>query len=374
MFSSVIRLWLGLHVGSVITAMVFCASVSLAADAPAQPDFGEAPATPAIVTTMPATMATSVPASMPASVPASAPASAEPAESSPWADVPQSKPAGLVASAPAEVAQVEQSPADKALAVAATKMYQEGIQAGLAGNILDARAKLSEAMFTGQLDHPCQTKALEVLTEISERTLLNETVTQGDPYTYTYKLARGDTLARVVQRERLNVTPTIIQQINRLDPSHMQTGMAIKLIRGPACAIVTSKSFTMDIYLQLPGEPKAFLKQVRVGLGRDGTPTGDWLVARKTPHANWTPTASMTDAKPIAFGQKDYPLGKDGYWISLQGTDERTKTQTGYGIHGTNEPDSIGKAASHGCVRLADDDIEFVYSMLAAQLSTVVIR
>mgnify|MGYP001599237718 CR=1 FL=1 len=37
----------------------------------------------------------------------------------------------------------------------------------------------------------------------------------------------------------------------------------------------------------------------------------------------------------------------------------------GYGIYGTNEPKSIGKAASHGCIRMAKKDLEELYPMLA---------
>jgi lipoprotein-anchoring transpeptidase ErfK/SrfK len=36
----------------------------------------------------------------------------------------------------------------------------------------------------------------------------------------------------------------------------------------------------------------------------------------------------------------------------------------GYGIHGTNAPQSIGQAASHGCIRLKNRDVERLYSML----------
>lgn len=38
----------------------------------------------------------------------------------------------------------------------------------------------------------------------------------------------------------------------------------------------------------------------------------------------------------------------------------------GYGIHGTNNPRSIGKAASHGCIRMGKADLE----MLFAQVKT----
>ncbi len=36
----------------------------------------------------------------------------------------------------------------------------------------------------------------------------------------------------------------------------------------------------------------------------------------------------------------------------------------GYGIHGTNEPHSIGKAASHGCIRMARADLEEFYPLV----------
>jgi L,D-transpeptidase ErfK/SrfK len=46
------------------------------------------------------------------------------------------------------------------------------------------------------------------------------------------------------------------------------------------------------------------------------------------------------------------PLGK--YWLGL--------SEPGYGIHGTNAPASIGKFATHGCIRLRSEDIEDLFS------------
>jgi hypothetical protein len=51
---------------------------------------------------------------------------------------------------------------------------------------------------------------------------------------------------------------------------------------------------------------------------------------------------------------KDNPVGTR--WIGLD--------KNGYGIHGTNEPWSIGKAASHGCIRLRNHDVEQLFTML----------
>jgi lipoprotein-anchoring transpeptidase ErfK/SrfK len=37
----------------------------------------------------------------------------------------------------------------------------------------------------------------------------------------------------------------------------------------------------------------------------------------------------------------------------------------GYGIHGTDEPSSVGRSVSHGCVRMLNQDVETLYPMVA---------
>jgi hypothetical protein len=39
-------------------------------------------------------------------------------------------------------------------------------------------------------------------------------------------------------------------------------------------------------------------------------------------------------------------------------------SQKGYGIHGTNVPSSIGKPASHGCIRVGQKDLEELFRMV----------
>ena len=52
-------------------------------------------------------------------------------------------------------------------------------------------------------------------------------------------------------------------------------------------------------------------------------------------------------------------------WISLG---------EGYGIHGTIEPDSVGKSESRGCVRMHDKDVEIVYDLLTIGSEVVIQR
>jgi lipoprotein-anchoring transpeptidase ErfK/SrfK len=52
---------------------------------------------------------------------------------------------------------------------------------------------------------------------------------------------------------------------------------------------------------------------------------------------------------------KDNPVGTR--WLGLN--------RKGYGIHGTNNPRSIGKRASHGCVRMRNRDVEDLFARVA---------
>jgi lipoprotein-anchoring transpeptidase ErfK/SrfK len=66
------------------------------------------------------------------------------------------------------------------------------------------------------------------------------------------------------------------------------------------------------------------------------------------------------------------PLGH--YWIALTGTDGNAVGKLSYGIHGTIDPDSIGKMASMGCIRMRNEDVAIVYELLTSGKSIVVVN
>lgn len=88
-----------------------------------------------------------------------------------------------------------------------------------------------------------------------------------------------------------------------------------------------------------------------VAVGKPSTPSPEGTFTIKRRVAN--PTYQHGD-KVIAPGPNN-PVGTR--WMGL--------SKAGYGIHGTNEPNSIGKAASHGCIRMAKADLEEFYKLVA---------
>ncbi len=88
--------------------------------------------------------------------------------------------------------------------------------------------------------------------------------------------------------------------------------------------------------------------RVAVGAAVSPSPTGDFLIVSRVSNPTY-----YHPGKVIPTG-KDNPLGTR--WIGL--------SQKGYGIHGTNAPRSVGRAASHGCIRLRNRDAEKLFAML----------
>ncbi len=86
-----------------------------------------------------------------------------------------------------------------------------------------------------------------------------------------------------------------------------------------------------------------------VGAPRTPSPTGSFKIVQRISDPTW-----YTKGKIVPPGKAN-PLGPR--WLGL--------SRKGYGIHGTNSPRSIGRNASHGCIRLRNRDIEQLFDMVA---------
>ncbi|MDP1700295.1 MAG: L,D-transpeptidase [Aestuariivirga sp.] len=108
-----------------------------------------------------------------------------------------------------------------------------------------------------------------------------------------------------------------------------------------------------------------------IAVGRDGTSwRGSAVVGRKAKWPTWTPTANMRKRNPKlpiqVKGGPENPLGARALYLYQNGID------TLYRIHGTNEPWSIGKAASSGCIRMLNEDVFELYGSVPVGTRVVV--
>ncbi len=118
-------------------------------------------------------------------------------------------------------------------------------------------------------------------------------------------------------------------------------------------------------------EDGSLIKSFSVAVGMPGweTPAGEFQVLNKTPHPIWEHPQS---GKRIGSGPNN-PLGSRwiGFYRDCKGRDahdgDRWLTIDGCvtsGFHGTPHRWTVGRAVSHGCVRLFEEDIQSLYQLV----------
>jgi len=116
----------------------------------------------------------------------------------------------------------------------------------------------------------------------------------------------------------------------------------------------TSQQPTRRIVVSVPDRKLALLENdrivkiydVAVGASVSPSPTGEFQIAQRLENPTYYKPGVV-----IPPGSSN-PLGPR--WIGLN--------VKGFGIHGTNRLDSIGKSSSHGCIRLRNHDIEDLFA------------
>lgn len=253
--------------------------------------------------------------------------------------------------------------ADSQTSPQAQQMIEQALNLRDVGKLIPARDLFNEA-----LNYPLSPQVREgvkmQLSKLAEQWLFSGKVLEGDKLTAYYIVQPGDLLAKIGKKH--NVPYEILQKVNNIPrPESLAAGRRIKVIYGPFHAVVNKTTFTMDLYLQT-----MYVKTYRVGLGRPEhtTPTGRWLVAKggKMIKPTWT---DPDTGKTYLGTDPDYPLGSR--WIALEGIEGDAKGRTGFAIHGTKEPETIGTQSSRGCIRLFNGDVIEVYDLLEPGLSYV---
>ncbi len=177
-------------------------------------------------------------------------------------------------------------------------------------------------------------------------------------YMPAYEVQPADQI-RVFARN-YNVPWEYLVRVNRIaDPSRIQAGEKLKVIKGPFSAVVDLTDYSLTIHGH-----GYYVRRYPVGVGKDGTtPIGSFKVVSKL--------SNPTYYGPDVVIQPDDPTNPLGErWVGL---DDGNGQPTSYGIHGTIDPGSIGKAESRGCVRLRNEDVAEVYDLLGVG-SEVIIR
>lgn len=281
------------------------------------------------------------------------------------------EPTGVLAT-PGQEQPVAVGPATVANPSAAVStLIQRAEQALKSNDPISAREHYNAALMHDRASANDRAMVREQLQALNEDLIFSPRVYPGDPFSTTYEVKSGDVLSRIAQDQGVATEWLLIQRVNRLSRAgSIYEGQKLKLVRGPFHAVVSKTAFRMDVYIGPPDETDqwVYVRSFQVGLGEfDGTPVGAFTVRRHSKLIDpfWR---NPRTGEEFAASNPENPIGE--HWIGLKGLGQ-AETYSGYGIHGTIEPDSIGKEMSMGCVRMLPDDVELVYMLLTEEISQV---
>lgn len=238
---------------------------------------------------------------------------------------------------------------------------------------VEARAALTELLLAGELSADQERLARSAVERINARLVMSPEPVAGDPFSRIYQVQPGDSLERIARREAGNTVDwRFIQRINGIrNPRAIQVGQRLKLPVGHFHAVVDKGGYRMDLFL-VNDSGRVLVRSFPVGLGElNSTPEG---VARVRPGSKLIDPEWHNPRTREYFpsGHPENPIGTR--WIGLVSVQDGDQLFDTYGIHGTIEPNSIGRSISMGCIRLLPGDVELVYEVLTEAGSTVEIR
>ena len=167
-----------------------------------------------------------------------------------------------------------------------------------------------------------------------------------------YTIQPGDTLAGIAKQHKTTIE--LLTRGNGIKSAVIRPADRLRILTGQFSVLVDKSDNELVLSLN-----DRFFKRYRVGTGKfEKTPAGQFKITDRIAQPTWW----RPDGKAVPFGDKENVLGT--HWLSLD--------LPGYGIHGTWEPDTVGKQESAGCIRLVNADIEELFTLLPVGTPVVI--
>jgi len=179
-----------------------------------------------------------------------------------------------------------------------------------------------------------------------------------DAQAFGYAPAQPETFSQAY------VAPAQVQEEDGVLPERLRRAV-IDFNTGEAPGTIIIDTGNTVLYYVL-GQGRAI--RYGVGVGRDGfTWSGVQTITGKTEWPDWHPPAQMIARQPylprFMAGGPGNPLGARAMYLG----------SSDYRIHGTNDPSTIGKFVSSGCIRLTNDDVIDLFNRVDVGARVVVL-
>jgi lipoprotein-anchoring transpeptidase ErfK/SrfK len=185
--------------------------------------------------------------------------------------------------------------------------------------------------------------------EMNIKLLFSTTLT---PNSALYEIKPGDTVVKIAREYK--TTPELIMKSNGLSGDKIFPGKKIKVWTAPFSILVDKSQNTLIVKSN-----EEIIKTYIVSTGiNNSTPVGTFKIINKLINPTWFKAGAV-----VVPGSPENVLGSR--WLGLD--------LSGYGIHGTTEPQSLGKQVTQGCVRMANPDVEELYIFIPAGTEVTIV-
>ncbi len=188
------------------------------------------------------------------------------------------------------------------------------------------------------------------LSEFNMEILFSRIITDAD---VLYEVEPGDSLIKIAKK--FGTTVELIKTSNGLESDMIMANSKLKVSKA-RYKILVDKSQNR---LTLLSDGNQIVKVYQISTGENNsTPLGTFKVVNRIVDPVWYTQGAVVPAE-----SPDNILGSR--WLGL--------SESGYGIHGTTKPDSVGTQATKGCVRMLNHDVEELYTIVPVGTEVTII-
>jgi lipoprotein-anchoring transpeptidase ErfK/SrfK len=228
------------------------------------------------------------------------------------------------------------------------KLYDQAVGLEADGKKLDAKAAYQKLMS----DHPDSDQMESIQKHLGDLNLNIITSNVETPDTVIHEVQPGDSLGKIAKQ--YGTTVDLIKKSNNLRNDVIRAGQRLRVWKTPFNIFVDK---SQNILILKSGSEVVKVYNVSTG-ENNSTPVGTFKI-----------TSKITD--PVWF--------KSGAVVPPQSPDNVLGTRwmgfdiAGYGIHGTTAPDKIGQQVTAGCVRMRNEEVEELYTLIPMGTSVQIV-
>ena len=172
------------------------------------------------------------------------------------------------------------------------------------------------------------------------------------PEAVVHEVAVGDTIGKIAKK--YGTTVDLIKRCNNLSTDTIRVGQKLRVWTGKF-SIFVDKS--QNILILKTGEDVVKVYSVSTGTN-NSTPVGTFTITSKLVDPVWFHNGAVVppESPQNVLGSR---------WMGFD--------MPGYGIHGTVDPESIGQQVTAGCVRMRNEEVEELYTLVPAGTQVVIV-